>query len=303
MFRFGPDQCLVGAITDPKTSPSSVGAIIWGMGAGELRIARSLARLGMTAMLVQQKERAFTRLDTEGVRYCKDAIETLRARRGVDSFILMGICGRASISFYTAVDDPRVVGLILANPALSPVLTVLESYKNKLLSAASWRRLVAGKIDLSHHFKSAKRIKTLLFGRLVRTDEKTLIASSKAAVNRDLMMPDNIGPRLEALARRGVRILLVFSDHDPGLGYFRKRYGKSFQRLSQEPGMSVEVLSTAAHRLTLDDSASKGFADTMRRWAESARFLARQTSSPDDLPRPRAAPSPDPIEGRANEFV
>jgi hypothetical protein len=304
MFRFGPDECLVGAITDPKTSPSSVGAIIWGMGPGELRIARTLARLGIAAMLVQQKERAFLRLDTEGVRYCKDAIEALHAKRGIDSFILMGICGRASISFYTAVDDPRVIGLILANPALSPVLTVLESYKNKFRSAASWRRLIAGKIDLAHHLKSAKRIKALLFGRLVRTDEKTLIATSpKATVSRDLMMPDNIGPRLEALAKRGVRVLLVFSDHDPGLGYFRKRYGRSFQRLSQSPGMSVEVLTTAAHRLTLDDSASSGLEETMRRWAERARFLARQTSSPDDLPRTPAAPSPDDIADRADQFV
>jgi dienelactone hydrolase len=303
MFRFGPEQCLVGAITDPKTSRSSVGAIIWGMGPGELRIARSLARLGMAAMLVQQKERAFTRLDTEGVRYCKAAIESLHAQRGVDSFILMGICGRASISFYTAVDDPRVVGLILANPALSPVLTVLESYKHKLLSAASWRRLIAGKIDLSHHFKSAKRVKSLLFGRLMRADEKTLIASSKAAVNRDLMMPDNIGPRLEALAARGVRVLLVFSDKDPGLGYFRKRYGKYFERLSRQPGMSVEVITTAAHRLTLDDSASSGLEDTMRRWAESARFLARQMSSPDDLPQPPAVTSSDHIADQANELA
>ena len=116
-------------------------------------------------------------------------------------------------------------------------------------------------------------------------------------------MPDNIGPRLEALAERGVRVLLVFSDQDPGLGYFRKRYGKSFERLSQEPGMSVEVLSTAAHRLTLDDSAASGLTDTMRRWAEGARFLARQTSSPDDLPRPPPAPSPDRMAGRADRFV
>jgi pimeloyl-ACP methyl ester carboxylesterase len=273
------------------------------MGAGELRIARSLARLGIAAMLVQQKERAFLRLDTEGVRYCKDAIETLRAKRGVDSFILMGICGRASISFYTAVDDPRVIGLTLVNPALNPVLTVLERYKNKLRSAASWRRLIAGKIDLSHHLKSAKRIKTLILGRLVRADEKTLIERSKATVNRDLMMPDNIGPRLEALAERGVRVLLVFSDQDAGLGYFRKRYGKSFTRLRQQPGMSVEVLSTAAHRLTLDDSAASGLADTMRRWAESTQFLAHQRSSSDDLPQPPVFPSPDRVASRAGGIV
>jgi hypothetical protein len=67
--------------------------------------------------------------------------------------------------------------------------------------------------------------------------------------------------------------------------------------------MSVEVVETAAHRLTLDDSAASGLADTMRRWAESTQFLARQRSSPDDLPRPPTLPSTDPAASRAGELV
>jgi len=110
MFTSGAGQDLVGAISDSKGPASSVGAIIWGMGAGELRVARSLARLGIVAMQLRQKERGFARLNTEGVSYCREAIEALRARRGLENFILFGNCGRASISFYAAVDDPRVVG-------------------------------------------------------------------------------------------------------------------------------------------------------------------------------------------------
>ena len=91
-FTFGADQNLFGAICDPKGPASAVGAIIWGVGAGELRVARSLARLGIVAMLMRQRKGQFERLDTEGVRYCKEAIEVLRSKRAVDSFILVGNC-------------------------------------------------------------------------------------------------------------------------------------------------------------------------------------------------------------------
>src|SRR6187551_2631883 len=112
-FRFGPDDCLVATITDPVNDASKIGAVIWGMGVGEIRVARALARLGIVALQVRQKERAFEQLDTEGVRYCKAAIELLAEKRRVDNFVLFGNCGRASICFHTAIQDPRVSGLIL----------------------------------------------------------------------------------------------------------------------------------------------------------------------------------------------
>lgn len=287
-FTFGTEQNLFGAISDPKGPASSVGAIMWGIGAGELRVARSLARIGIVTMLMRQRKGGFARLDTEGVRYCREAIEALRSRRSVDSFILVGNCSRASISLRVAVDDPRVIGLILSNPAMDPVFTTFESYKRKLLSAAAWRRLLAGKVSPLFHLRSAKRIKTLFLGRFTRTDEKELIAKSGARFNGDMMMPDNVGPRLEALAGRGVRVLLIFSENDIALGYFRKLYGRSFDGLNEVPGMSAEVLPTPAHILTLDDSAAGVFSETVCRWAERALLVDRRAPRPADPP-PRSA--------------
>jgi pimeloyl-ACP methyl ester carboxylesterase len=288
-FMFGAEQNLFGAISDPKGQASSVGAIIWGVGAGELRVARALARLGIVAMLIRQSKGQFERLDTEGVRYCKEAIDALRSRRAVDRFILVGNCSRASISLRTTLDDPRVVGLVLSNPAMDPVFTTLQSYRQKLLSAASWQRLLAGRANPLFHLRSAKRIKTLLFGRLVRSNEKELIAQSGAQFKGDLMMPDNVGPRLEALAGRGVRILLVFSESDIALGYFRRLYGRSFARLNAIPGMSAEVLSTPAHIFTLDDAAAGPFSDTICRWAGRERFADRRVPQVIEPSPPSAA--------------
>jgi hypothetical protein len=120
----------------------------------------------------------------------------------------------------------------------------------------------------------------------MRADESALIEKSGTALNRDLMLPANTGPRLEALARRGVRVLLVFSEKDPALGYFRKLYGRSFERLSQLPGMSVVVLPTSAHGPAADDSAAGAYADAIRSWVEGAGFAAP--------PKPRTAEVPPP---------
>lgn len=277
-FKFGPDECLVAAITDPKGGAAKVGAIIWGMGVGDVLIARALARLGIVVVQVRQKERAFQRLDTAGVAYCKAAIELLAEQRGIDSFILLGNCGRASICFRTALDDPRVTGLILSNPHVSQVFTVKETYKRKLLSLNSWKRVLTGRAGLRYHLNSARLLKMLLLGRLTRMDEKTL--AEKTNDSGDLAFPDRIDDRLRGLAARGARIFMVFSETDAGLDYFRKLYGKQFERLQGVPRVSVEVLRTSEHVISLDDSAAKTFADAISHWAGSAGFQTGAAHAP-----------------------
>ncbi len=164
------------------------------MGVAEIRVARALARLGIVALQVRQKERAFERLDTEGVRYCKAAIEVLGEKRGVENFVLFGNCGRASICFHTALQDPRVSGLILTNAHVSDVLTVSAFYKRRLLSKESWRKLLTGKFHLAAHLAAVRRLKTLVLGRVFRADEKDLIATT--SLNKDLTLPDRIPERL-----------------------------------------------------------------------------------------------------------
>jgi hypothetical protein len=58
------------------------------------------------------------------------------------------------------------------------------------------------------------------------------------------------------------------------LDYFRKLYGKQFERLRGTPRVSVEILRTSEHVISLDDTAAKTFADAIARWASSADFQA-----------------------------
>lgn len=69
--------------------------------------------------------------------------------RGV---VVWGLCDAASAAMMFASDDPRVVGLALANPwarsdASLAVATVKHYYSARLLQADFWRKLLGGQFD------------------------------------------------------------------------------------------------------------------------------------------------------------
>jgi hypothetical protein len=270
-FYFGPDDCLQGAITDPTHGRATIGAIIHGMGVAELRTARKLAKLGIVTLQMQihqEPDDWVTLLNAEGVRYCKEAIKLLHEQRGVDSFICMGNCGRGSISFRVALDDPRVVGLILTNPHISPALTIRESYAQRFLSRESWRRLLGGTANLTYHLPNIRLLVLSLLGRVLGVTERKLIDQS--GHNKDLTMPDRFDQRVAGLARRGVKVLMAFAENDEGLSYFRRLYGQSFGRLTS--GLSIKLLATTTHIPSHDDAAAGALARMVDEWAREAGF-------------------------------
>jgi hypothetical protein len=158
----------------------------------------------------------------------------------------------------------------LSNPHVSEVLTIGDSYKRRLRSFASWRRLFSGQADFKYHLNAAGLFKTLMFGRLGRAAEKDLIA--KSIHNKDLTLPDQVPARLRALTKRGLKTLMVFSQKDAGLDYFRRLFGTAFDGLSAIPGVSFDVLPTAAHVISLDDFAAGALADCIGRWVEDTHL-------------------------------
>src|SRR5262249_43276056 len=157
-----------GAITDPPHGKATIGAVIHGMGVAEVRAARKLASLGVVTLQMQLRDEPddwITLLNAEGMRYCKEALELLHEQRGVERFICMGNCGRAAVSFRVALDDPRVIGIVLTNPHISPALTIRESYAQRFFSLKSWRRLLAGKANLKYHLPNLRLLVMSLLGR------------------------------------------------------------------------------------------------------------------------------------------
>lgn len=279
-FEFGPDGRLIGAITDPPQGRATIGAVIAEMGLAEMRVARTLASLGIVTLQIREREKPVdweaekAGLNSMWTDNFRSALELLREQRGIERFICMGNCGRGSVAFRIALDDPRVIGLILSNPHISPALTIRESYAQRLLSPASWKQLLAGRANLRYHLPNVRLLAMSLLRRVARIPERALIDQS--GHNQDATMPDRFDERVRDLLRRGVKVLMAFSENDPGITYFRRLYGQSFERLKSMPGLSIELLATTTHIPSHDNAAASALVSMVDRWAHDSGYAGRR---------------------------
>jgi hypothetical protein len=267
-FSFGGGDRYAGVISDTRAPPKRFGAIIWGMGIGEMRVARALTKVGVTVMNITREQYSLPELDAHGIDRAREAMDVFRSKKGIERFVLMGNCAFASISFNTALRDDRVVGLILANPHVSDLLSLPSVYRRKLLSFATWRQVLAGKVTLTRHLINALRMKDIIVGRMKGLDERTLIA--KAQYHKGLTLPDDIRGKLSALGARGAHTHLVFARNDASLDYFRSAFGQSLTGLAGVENLTTEVLPTDAHLVTVDEEAARLITAAAVRWTQRA---------------------------------
>jgi hypothetical protein len=286
VFRFGPDDCLVGSFTAPTQASSRTGVILWGMGLAEMQAARLLARQGFPCLqtrLHKQDDVSWDDLrqiyDVVGINRFKDAMSVLGAQYNVERFILMGNCAHANMSFNTALEDSRVAGLILTNPHFSGVQTFGLSFGRKALRPRSWRKLLSGEIKLSW-------LRATLLRKLGLADEQTVI--SQWEYKRDLVLPADFGGKLEGLAERGVACLIVYAFHERSLQYLRAAYGKAIAALEASGSVTLKVIDRDSHIFSKDHVAVEMLNDIIGQW--SARFSAGRGLNEEARGRASAAP-------------
>ena len=102
-------------------------------------------------------------------------------------------------------------------------------------------------------------------------------------------MPDRFDERVRDLVRRGVRVLMAFSENDEGLTYFRRLYGQAFERLEAMSGLSIELIATTTHVPSFDAAAASALVGMVERWAHDSGF-----ASPESKPS-AASPSMRPL--------
>ena len=277
----GPNDELLCTLTDARGEPR-IGAILWGLGVAEVKIARGLAKKGIVSMQVRINGPEFYDDDRRneiyrrsGVDYCKLAMDKLAAERGVTSFILMGTCACANLGFHAALGDSRVVGLIVANPYVSTAQRVLELGWEKFLKPGGGKRLWnAG----AAHAKAALSTVWRFFGGRLRSTT-TAGLSVKAAVSpagarQAIELPGDLTRELGKLCDRGSKILVACSTTDDSLHYLRKRYGPDLRKLQARGNLSFVEVECNAHSFSTDDSAAALLNDAISRWIENTAFVS-----------------------------
>lgn len=155
---------LIGVASTPA-QPSDCGVVIV-VGGPQYRIgshrqfvllARFLAQQGITTLRFDYRGmgdsggtvRDFTRVDRD-LRAAVDALQN--SNRKLERIVLWGLCDAASASLFYAHKDPRVVGLVLANPWVRTIAGEAQTYlshyyRSRVFNRSFWKKILAGQFD------------------------------------------------------------------------------------------------------------------------------------------------------------
>lgn len=144
--------------------------------------------------------------EENSVKDTKDALDFLATTRGIERFILFGLCSGAMISFDTASCDPRIVGIAMINPiyssdGTSSYVQTRHFWRSELMNRALWLRIFTGdfrwKNLVSYAISMVESLKGIFSSR-----SETMSEARRVAAN------------LSSLADRGVALYLASSWRD-----------------------------------------------------------------------------------------
>jgi pimeloyl-ACP methyl ester carboxylesterase len=284
-FLFGSAQGLAGIVTEPSGHArpgvaANLGVVFLNAGVihrvGPSRLyvtlARDLAGLGCVVARFDHSGVGDSSVRRDGLPFeesaiaeAREAMDWLQKTRGVDRFVLAGLCSGAVTSFEAAVVDERVVGVAMINPQgfdQSPEWNAYvlnrgrarRYFSRSFFSARSWWNAVTGRVDY-------KRLSSVLW-------EDMAMRRNRAAQSTVSSVASRVAADLLKLERRGVRTLLLCSEGDDGIEYMNVILGEDVTKMTTAPHLTVQILPGADHSLTLVDSQRRVL-QSFRQWTQS----------------------------------
>ena len=271
---FGCSQSLVGILTNPPltTRPNLAPGIII-LNAGlvhrvgpnrlSVKIASVLGSLGFTTLRFDHSGIGDSSVRNDNLPYHKsviletqEAMDFVHSAKGIQRFILLGICSGATNSFEVARRDPRVRGIILINPAGGfdrSAKAELAHYfgnrkkaeaigKDRIFKPKSWWRALTGQIDYTN-LKGilSFQARNLLFG------QKRLLPHTESAFDT-----------LAQLIQQGVKVQFVISGGDPQVkNYIGALLMDKISKPRFAGKASIDVVDHADHTFTSLSSQPK----------------------------------------------
>ncbi|MCB1864014.1 MAG: hydrolase 1, exosortase A system-associated [Chromatiales bacterium] len=129
----------------------------------------------------------------------RDAIDTLSSRAGCRSVVIWGLCDAASAAMLYAATDPRVRGIVTANPWVRSAAGAARArlrgyYLRRLASPSFWAKLLRGRVRVGNAAAE--------------------LGGSVTAARSDAPAPGFVNRMLDGWQRFGGETLLVISGQD-----------------------------------------------------------------------------------------
>jgi alpha-beta hydrolase superfamily lysophospholipase len=275
---FGPEVNLVGTLTRPKASAAAdLGVVLLNAGViGRIgphrinvKLARELALEGVASLRFDAAGLGDSAASSHGLPWEKQAIADLRAaldclgeHTGARRFAVIGLCSGADTGYAAALEDERIVGLLMIDPFAYPTLR-------------------------SHLIRYAKRIRQrgpvgavrswiLRNWRELRRTEASASAgagSSPPRFSRNAPPKEVFAAGLQRLVDRGARLHLIYA---AGAQEYYNHPGQFLAAFSRWPfarHVKCEYVATFDHMIT-STRAQRQLVGTVRGWV-AADLLGR----------------------------
>jgi alpha-beta hydrolase superfamily lysophospholipase len=177
------------------------------------------------------------------------AVQFIRQQYEIRNVTLVGLCSGGYHALRAAVAGIQVDRIMMVNPQNyfwkdgmtldelqeAEVVSNASVYRDRVLSLASWKRLLGGHVNIW-------RIAKIFVNRGWFAIESTLRDAARALRIR---LPRDLGWDLEAIVARGIRVVFVFSEYEPGIDLLRLKGGSSVKRLGNR--CRVHIIEGADH--------------------------------------------------------
>jgi pimeloyl-ACP methyl ester carboxylesterase len=255
------DRCGTGVILVNAGSVHTVGP-----GRAYVELAREWAARGISVLRmdvggVGDSDARFGAVDNHpypdhAVEDVASAVRWMIDRARVDRVVVAGLCSGAHASFHAGLEVDGLVGIMVINPIVfywnpacaldvSSWMNYYESrrYSQAAREVASWVKLVRGQVNVRHAASVVYRRSREVAGAMATRLWQRL---GRRGSDRE-----NVAVDLARIADRGVDVLLVFSEGDPGLDFVRRRYARSLHRLERRSShFALRVIPDADHTFT-----------------------------------------------------
>jgi len=273
VFRFGPDENLLGVLTEPSAEVTGP-AVLW-LNAGVLHhvgpfgwyvtLARRLAERGTLSFRFDLSGIGDSPVRNDSVpaldgaiRDVTAAMDFLARKRQVRHFVLIGLCSGAVLAHHVAVRDERVAGAgLIDGPGYPTTGFYLRHYWARAFRLRSW--LGAGR-------RLARRLVTR---RGTAPERPSLLAESFFF---DFPPREQARAELAQLVQRGARLLFLYTggvaEH-----YFnhRRQFEEMFGRFG--PGgerIEVDYVAEADHLYAAHEHRQRLF-ERVETWVSGCR--------------------------------
>jgi alpha-beta hydrolase superfamily lysophospholipase len=195
-------------------------------GARENRIYTAEALDDTDRIVRELRQRDWRRLAAGGM--CSAGYHALRkaiAHTPIDTVLLI---------------NPLVLRFAQNIPARFELRSDVMRHRQSMRSLGSWRKLLAGKVNL------------LRVGRVVWWHARTFMARNARELARALHLPlaNDLGCDLRALAHHHVDVQFVFSDNDPGRLLLNAQAGSVVRSLQRRSALGIHAVPGADHTFT-----------------------------------------------------